>query len=347
MKEQLEQIRRNAMEKLAVSHTLASLEELRLQFLGKKGEVTAVLKQMGKLSAEERPVMGQLANQVRADIEKLLEERRSALEAEALERKLEAEAVDVTIPGDSVSFGHQHPMNQVLEEIKNIFIGMGYQIVDGPEVELADYNFTRLNIEEGHPSRDRSDTFYFDDEDSILLRTQTSPMQIRVMEHAKPPICILAPGRVYRKDEADATHSPMFHQIEGLVVDEHITMGDLKGALVMLMKRLYGEDAQMRFRPHHFPFTEPSCEMDMQCHKCHGTGQVDGQVCSTCHGEGWIELLGAGMVHPKVLEGCGIDPAKYSGFAFGMGLERTAMGRMRINDLRLIFDNDIRFLNQF
>ena len=347
MKEQLNEIRQKAISRLENSDTLAALEELRLQFLGKKGEVTALLKQMGKLSPEERPVMGQLANQVRSDIEEMLAERKQELEAHALDAKLKAEAVDVTIPGDEMTFGHQHPMNQVLQEIKDIFTGMGYQIVDGPEVELAEYNFTRLNIEEGHPSRDRSDTFYFTDDDSLLLRTQTSPMQVRAMENTKPPICILAPGRVYRKDEADATHSPMFHQIEGLVVDEGITMGDLKGALVTLMKRIYGEQAVMRFRPHHFPFTEPSCEMDMQCHKCHGTGEVDGQVCSTCHGEGWIELLGAGMVHPKVLEGCGIDPKRYSGFAFGMGLERMAMGRMKINDLRLIFDNDIRFLNQF
>ena len=347
MKEQLNEIRQKAISRLENSDTLAALEELRLQFLGKKGEVTALLKQMGKLSPEERPVMGQLANEVRSDIEEMLAERKQELEAHALDAKLKAEAVDVTIPGDEMTFGHQHPMNQVLQEIKDIFTGMGYQIVDGPEVELAEYNFTRLNIEEGHPSRDRSDTFYFTDDDSLLLRTQTSPMQVRVMENTKPPICILAPGRVYRKDEADATHSPMFHQIEGLVVDEGITMGDLKGALVTLMKRIYGEQAVMRFRPHHFPFTEPSCEMDMQCHKCHGTGEVDGQVCSTCHGEGWIELLGAGMVHPKVLEGCGIDPKRYSGFAFGMGLERMAMGRMKINDLRLIFDNDIRFLNQF
>ena len=347
MKEQLNEIRQKAISRLENSDTLAALEELRLQFLGKKGEVTALLKQMGKLSPEERPVMGQLANQVRADIEGMLAERKQELEAHALDAKLKAETLDVTIPGDEMTFGHQHPMNQVLQEIKDIFTGMGYQIVDGPEVELAEYNFTRLNIEEGHPSRDRSDTFYFTDDDSLLLRTQTSPMQVRVMENTKPPICILAPGRVYRKDEADATHSPMFHQIEGLVVDEGITMGDLKGALVTLMKRIYGEQAVMRFRPHHFPFTEPSCEMDMQCHKCHGTGEVDGQVCSTCHGEGWIELLGAGMVHPKVLEGCGIDPKRYSGFAFGMGLERMAMGRMKINDLRLIFDNDIRFLNQF
>ncbi len=347
MKEQLELIKSQALEALSAAQTPAALEELRVRYLGKKGELTAVLKMMGKLSAEERPVMGQIANSVRAEIEEKLEERKTAVLAEALDAKLAEEVIDVTIPGANVNMGHEHPMNKVLQEIKDIFVGMGYQIVDGPEVELADYNFTRLNIEEGHPSRDRSDTFYFTDDDSVLLRTQTSPMQVRVMENAKPPICILAPGRVYRKDEADATHSPMFHQIEGLVVDENITMGDLKGALITVMRRIYGQDAQMRFRPHHFPFTEPSCEMDMQCHKCHGTGEVDGQVCSTCHGEGWIELLGAGMVHPDVLRGCGIDPEKYSGFAFGMGLERMAMGRMRINDLRLIFDNDVRFLNQF
>ena len=347
MKQQLEQIRLRALNALDEAATPAALEELRVGLLGKKGELTAVLKQMGKLTPEERPVMGQLANSVRADIEARLEQRKAAIHAAVLEAKLATEAIDVTIPGQAVELGHQHPMNQVLQQIKDIFVGLGYQVVDGPEVELASYNFTRLNIEEGHPSRDRSDTFYFTDDDSILLRTQTSPMQIRAMENAQPPICILAPGRVYRKDEADATHSPMFHQIEGLVVDEGITMGNLKGALVTLMRKIYGQDAVMRFRPHHFPFTEPSCEMDMQCHKCHGTGEVEGAVCSTCHGEGWIELLGAGMVHPKVLESCGIDPTRYSGFAFGMGLERTAMGRMRINDLRLIFDNDVRFLDQF
>ncbi len=347
MKQQLENIRAQALAELAQAATPADLEELRVKWLGKKGELTAVLKMMGKLSAEERPIMGQLANAVRAEIEQKLEERKAAIHSAVLEAKLASEAIDVTIPGEAVSLGHQHPMNMVLDQIKEIFVGLGYQVVDGPEVELASYNFTRLNIEEGHPSRDRSDTFYFTDDDSVLLRTQTSPMQIRFMENNKPPLCMLAPGRVFRKDEADATHSPMFHQIEGLVVDEHITMGDLKGALVAIMKKIYGEDSVMRFRPHHFPFTEPSCEMDMQCHKCHGTGEVDGAVCSTCHGEGWIELLGAGMVHPEVLRGCGIDPEKYSGFAFGMGLERMAMGRMRINDLRLIFDNDVRFLNQF
>ena len=347
MREQLEQIKQNALAALEAAATPAALEELRVKLLGKKGELTAVLKQMGKLSPEERPIMGQMANTVRAEIEAKLEERKSAINAAVLEAKLAAEAIDVTIPGETVAVGHQHPMNQVLQQIKDIFVGLGYQVVDGPEVELASYNFTRLNIEEGHPSRDRSDTFYFTDDDSILLRTQTSPMQIRFMENNKPPLCMLAPGRVFRKDEADATHSPMFHQIEGLVVDENITMGDLKGALITMMRKIYGEESEMRFRPHHFPFTEPSCEMDMQCHKCHGTGEIDGQVCSTCHGEGWIELLGAGMVHPEVLRNCGIDPEKYSGFAFGMGLERMAMGRMKINDLRLIFDNDVRFLNQF
>ena len=347
MKQTLENIRLQALASLEEATTPAALEELRVKWLGKKGELTAVLKMMGKLSAEERPVMGQMANSARAEIEAKLEARKESIHASVLEAKLAAEAIDVTIPGEEVVMGHQHPMNMVLQEVKDTFVGMGYQVVDGPEVELASYNFTRLNIEEGHPSRDRSDTFYFTDDDTVLLRTQTSPMQIRYMENHKPPLCMLAPGRVFRKDEADATHSPMFHQIEGLVVDEHITMGDLKGALVSIMKKIYGEDSVMRFRPHHFPFTEPSCEMDMQCHKCHGTGEVDGHVCSTCHGEGWIELLGAGMVHPEVLRNCGIDPEKYSGFAFGMGLERMAMGRLKINDLRLIFDNDMRFLNQF
>ena len=347
MKQQLENIRIQALAALDAAETPAALEELRVSLLGKKGELTAVLKQMGKLSPEERPVMGQVANAVRADIEAKLEERKAIINAAVLEQKLAAEAIDVTIPGDEVAMGHEHPMNQVLQTIKDLFVGMGYTIVDGPEVELSDYNFTKLNTEEGHPARDRSDTFYFNDDDSVLLRTQTSSMQIRFMENHQPPLCMLAPGRVFRKDEADATHSPMFHQIEGLVVAENITMGDLKGALITMMRKIYGEESEMRFRPHHFPFTEPSCEMDMQCHKCHGTGEIDGQVCSTCHGEGWIELLGAGMVHPEVLRGCGIDPEKYSGFAFGMGLERMAMGRMKINDLRLIFDNDVRFLNQF
>ena len=341
MKEQLEQIKAKALADLAAAADMSALDAVRVRVLGKKGELTAVLKQMGKLSAEERPVMGQMANAVRAKLEDALEKRRTALDAAALESKLEAEAVDVTIPGKPVEMGHQHPMNRVLQEVKEIFIGMGYQIVDGPEIEEAAYNFTKLNIEEGHPSRDRSDTFYFDDDDSVLLRTQTSPMQIRVMEQQKPPIRMLAPGRVFRKDEADATHSPMFHQIEGLVIDKGITMADLKGTLETLIKAMYGQDSVVRFRPHHFPFTEPSCEVDVQCFNCRGKG------CSTCKGEGWIELLGAGMVHPKVLAGCGIDPEIYSGFAFGIGLERMAMRRFKISDMRMIFENDIRFLSQF
>ena len=342
MKEQLEQIKAKALADLAAAADMSALDAVRVRVLGKKGELTAVLKQMGKLSAEERPVMGQMANAVRAKLEDALEKRRAALDAAALESKLEAEAVDVTIPGKTVEMGHQHPMNRVLQEVKEIFIGMGYQIVDGPEIEEAAYNFTKLNIEEGHPSRDRSDTFYFDDDDSVLLRTQTSPMQIRAMEAiGQPPIRILAPGRVYRKDEVDATHSPMFHQIEGLVVDKGVTMADLKGTLNAVIKAIYGANSVTRFRPHHFPFTEPSCEADVQCFKCHGAG------CPTCKGEGWIELLGAGMVHPKVLEGCGIDPSIYSGFAFGIGLERMAMRRFQISDLRMIFENDIRFLSQF
>ena len=347
MKQQLENIRLQALAALESADSPAALEEIRVKYLGKKGELTAVLKMMGKLTAEERPIMGAMANAVRSEIEGQYEQAKASIGAKALEAKLASEAIDVTIPGKEVEIGHQHPMNQVLQQVKDIFVGMGYTVVVGPEVEYASYNFTRLNIEEGHPSRDRSDTFYFTDDDSVLLRTQTSSMQIRYMENHQPPFCMLAPGRVFRKDEADATHSPMFHQIEGLVVAEDITMGDLKGALITIMNKIYGHDAQVRFRPHHFPFTEPSCEMDMQCHKCHGTGEIDGQVCSTCHGEGWIELLGAGMVHPEVLRNCGIDPEKYSGFAFGMGLERMAMGRLRINDLRLIFDNDVRFLNQF
>ena len=243
--------------------------------------------------------------------------------------------------------GHKHPMSIVLDEMKEIFIGMGFDVVEGPEVELESYNFTKLNTPAGHPARDRQDTFYTTEDDSVLLRTQTSPMQIRVMENRKPPIRIISPGRVYRKDEVDATHSPMFHQMEGLVIDKGITMADLKGSLIQMGKLLYGEDCVTRFRPHHFPFTEPSCEMDVQCFKCHGTGEVDGHTCPTCHGEGWIELLGAGMVHPKVLAGCGIDPEEYSGFAFGCGVERMTMNRFAINDLRLIFENDVRFLGQF
>ena len=341
MKEQLEIIRREALAAMDEAADSQALEALRVKYLGKKGELTAVLKQMGKLSPEERPVMGQVANAVRADIEEKLEAVKAKLAAKALEAKLQAEAVDVTIPGVPVAHGHKHPMSIVLDECKDIFVEMGFEVVEGPEVELESYNFTKLNAEPGHPSRDWSDTFYITEDSSVLLRTQTSPMQVRVMEQRKPPIRIIAPGRVYRKDEVDATRSPMFHQMEGLVVDEGITMSDLKGCLEQMVKKLYGADSVVRFRPHHFPFTEPSCEMDVQCFECHGAG------CRTCKGEGWIELLGAGMVHPKVLEYCNIDPEKYSGFAFGVGVERMTMRRFQISDLRLLFENDIRFLSQF
>ena len=341
MKEQLAKIRAEALAAFAGAQDSAQLDALRVQYLGKKGELTAVLKMMGKLSPEERPQMGQLANDVRAALERALEERGRELEAAALERRLKEEAVDVTIPGKAVSLGHKHPMSIALDEIKEIFIGMGFDVLDGPEIELASYNFDRLNADEGHPSRDWSDTFYFDKDSRVMLRSQTSPMQVRAMETRSLPIRIIAPGRVYRKDEVDATHSPMFHQVEGMVIDRNVTMADLKGTLNLLVESLYGKGTQTRFRPHHFPFTEPSCEMDVQCHKCGGKG------CPTCKGEGWIELLGAGMIHPRVLEMSGIDPNEWSGWAFGMGLERTAMRRFKISDLRLIFENDMRFLSQF
>ena len=341
MKEQLEAIRKSALDAVAETRTAADLEAVRVRYLGKKGELTAVLKQMGKLSPEERPVMGQLANDVRAALETAIEARSDALAQEAMAARLQAETVDVTIPGKKVELGHKHPMYTVLDEIKEIFINMGFEVMDGPEIEQADYNFTKLNAPENHPSRDWTDTFYLTEDSSILLRSQTSPMQIRAMETYGVPIRMVSPGRVYRKDEVDATHSPMFHQIEGLVVDKGITMADLKGTLNAVIREIYGPNTKTRFRPHHFPFTEPSCEVDIQCHKCGGVG------CPTCKGEGWIEVLGAGMVHPKVLRGCGIDPEVYSGFAFGMGLERLAMGQFKISDLRLIFENDIRFLEQF
>lgn len=341
MKEQLAKIRAEALSAFAGAKAAAELDALRVQYLGKKGELTAVLKQMGRLSAEERPIMGQLANDVRAALEKALEEQGRALEAAALDRRLADEALDVTIPGRPVELGHKHPMYIALDELKDIFVGMGFTILDGPEVELAYYNFDRLNAEEGHPSRDWSDTFYFDTDSRVMLRSQTSPMQVHAMETMKLPIRIVAPGRVYRKDEADATHSPMFHQVEGMVIDKGVTMADLKGTLNAVMEQLFGKGTVTRFRPHHFPFTEPSCEMDVQCHKCGGKG------CPTCKGEGWIEVLGAGMIHPKVLEMSGIDSEEYTGWAFGMGLERLAMRRFKISDLRLIFENDVRFLEQF
>ena len=341
MKETLEQIRREALAALSETKTAADLEALRVRYLGKKGELTALLKQMGRLSAEERPVMGQLANEVREALTEALARQQKVLEAAALHARLEAETLDVTIPGKPVEVGHKHPMYTVLDEIKDIFIGMGFDILDGPEIEQAEYNFTKLNAPEDHPSRDWTDTFYLTEDSSVLLRSQTSPMQIRAMETRELPIRIISPGRVYRKDEVDATHSPMFHQVEGMVIDKGVTMADLKGTLNTVIRQIYGPDTQTRFRPHHFPFTEPSCEMDVQCHKCGGAG------CPTCKGEGWIELLGAGMIHPRVLEMAGIDPEVYSGWAFGIGLERTAMRRFKIADLRLIFENDVRFLEQF
>ncbi|MEG1917349.1 MAG: phenylalanine--tRNA ligase subunit alpha [Oscillospiraceae bacterium] len=341
MKEQLEAIRKSALDAIEATAAAGELEALRVQYLGKKGELTAVLKQMGKLSAEERPVIGQLANEVRAAVENAIEVQSLELERHALAARLTQETLDVTIPGAAVKVGHKHPMYMVLDEIKDIFIGMGFEILDGPEIEQADYNFTKLNAPEGHPSRDWSDTFYLTEDSGVLLRSQTSPMQIRAMETRPLPIRVIVPGRVYRKDEVDATHSPMFHQIEGLVVDKGITMADLKGTLNTVIRALYGENTVTRFRPHHFPFTEPSCEMDIQCHECGGKG------CRVCKGEGWIEVLGAGMVHPKVLTGCGIDIDTYSGWAFGMGLERLALRRFNISDMRLIFENDVRFLAQF
>ena len=341
MKETLEQIRREALAALSETKTAADLEALRVRYLGKKGELTALLKQMGRLSAEERPVMGQLANEVREALAEALARQQKVLEAAALHARLEAETLDVTIPGKPVEVGHKHPMYTVLDEIKDIFIGMGFDILDGPEIEQAEYNFTKLNAPEDHPSRDWTHTDSLTDDTSVLLRTQTSPMQIRAMETRELPIRIISPGRVYRKDEVDATHSPMFHQIEGLVVDKGITMADLKGTLNTVIRQIYGPDTQTRFRPHHFPFTEPSCEVDIQCHKCGGKG------CPTCKGEGWIEVLGAGMVHPKVLRNCNVDPDVYSGFAFGFGLERLALGQFKISDMRLIFENDVRFLSQF
>ena len=341
MKAQLEAIRSAALEAIQSTQDAAELDAVRVQYLGKKGELTAVLKQMGKLSPEERPVMGQVANEVRAALEAAIESQSAALAEKALADQLARETLDVTIPGTEVKIGHKHPMYIALDEIKDIFVGMGFTILDGPEVEFAENNFDRLNAEEGHPSRDWSDTFYFDQDSRVMLRSQTSPMQVRAMDSMELPIRILAPGRVYRKDEVDATHSPMFHQVEGMVIDKGVTMADLKGTLNTVVEQLYGEGTKTRFRPHHFPFTEPSCEMDVQCHKCGGVG------CPTCKGEGWIELLGAGMIHPRVLEMAGIDPEVYSGWAFGIGLERTAMRRFKIADLRLIFENDIRFLEQF
>ncbi len=339
MKQQLENIRLSALDAIAAAATPAEIDDIRVRVLGKKGEVTAILKQMGKLSAEERPVVGALANEVRETVEKAIEEKLEKIKAELLEKQLVEEELDITLPGNEFEMGKRHPIQLVLDELKEIFLGMGFSVAAGPEVELDKYNFEMLNMPKSHPSRDTQDTFYITE--NIVLRTQTSPVQVRTMLNEKLPIRIIAPGRVYRADEVDATHSPLFHQIEGLVIDENITMADLKGTLEAFVKNMFGPETKVRFRPHHFAYTEPSAEMDMTCFKCGGKG------CRLCKGEGWIEILGSGIVNPVVLEACGIDSTKYSGFAFGMGLERLTMMRYDIDDMRLMYENDMRFLSQF
>ncbi len=341
MKETLQSIREKAAEAMAACADSRELDAIRVKYLGKKGEITALMKNMRNLTPEERPAFGQMINDARAAIEEGLAQQKSRLEAAALERKLKSETLDVTMPGTHAPIGKIHPLNLVLDEVKEIFIGMGFSISEGPDVESDYYNFEALNIPKDHPARDTQDTFYISD--NVVLRTQTSPIQVRTMEKKKPPIRIIAPGRVFRSDDVDATHSPLFHQIEGLVIDKGIRMSDLKGILEMFAKKLYGEETVVRFRPHHFPFTEPSAEMDYQCFQCHGKDTN----CPVCHGEGWIEILGCGMVHPKVLEECGIDPDEYSGYAFGIGLERLVMGRFKITDIRSFYENDVRFLHQF
>lgn len=339
MKEKIQKIKELVEENLRSASDLEALENIRIKFLGKKGELTAVLKGMGGLPAEERPVIGAMANEVRAFLEREIDGKKEELSAKLREAKLKKEVIDVTMPGRIQETGRLHPLTSVMNSVKDIFLGMGFQIADGPEVEYDYYNFEALNIPPDHPARDSQDTFYIND--NVVLRSQTSPMQIRVMEKQKPPIRIIAPGMVYRSDAVDATHSPVFHQIEGLVVDKGITMADLKGTLEMFIKSLYGNETKVRFRPHHFQFTEPSAEVDVSCFVCGGEG------CRVCKGEGWIEILGCGMVHPKVLSNCGIDPEEYSGFAFGLGLERIAMRKYDIDDLRLFYENDLRFLKQF
>ena len=340
MKETLNRIKAEALSQITSAEIDdASLEALRVKYLGKKGELTAVLRGMGQLSPEERPIVGQIANEVRAEIESAIAEKKQELSAKALENKLIAEKLDVTVPGKVQKVGHRHPLTLVQRDLEDIFMGMGFSIAEGPEVEYDYYNFKALNIPENHPARDTQDTFYITE--NILLRSQTSPVQARTMEVQKPPIRIISPGRVYRSDAMDATHSPLFHQMEGLVVDEGITMGDLKGMLETFAKAEFGEDTRIRFRPHHFPFTEPSAEVDISCFACGGKG------CRLCKGEGWIEILGAGMVHPNVLSMCGIDPERYSGFAFGLGLERVTMLKYHIDDIRMFYENDVRFIEQF
>ena len=339
MENKLQEIRSRVLEELRQATDSARLEQIRVSVLGKKGELTGLLRGMGQLPAEERPRMGQLVNDVRKVLEEALENRGVELKAREKEARLQAEALDVTLPGPERSSGALHPMNIALKKMVDIFVGMGYEVVEGPEVEYDHYNFELLNIPKNHPARDAQDTFYVDD--NIVLRTHTSPVQARIMTTRKPPIRIICPGRVYRADEADATHSPVFHQMEGLVIDENITMGDLKGTLDEFARQMYGEGFSTRFRPSFFPFTEPSAEVDLTCANCHGAG------CRMCKGTGWIEVLGAGMVNPHVLEMCGIDPKKYSGFAFGMGVERIALLKYNIPNMRYLYENDLRFLTQY
>lgn len=339
MKEKLQKIKEEAIKSIEQSEDLSKLNDVRVAILGKKGELTAVLKSMKDILPKDRPAFGQLVNEVRSEIETKLEDAKVALEAKELELRLQHEVIDVTLPAKKNKVGHGHPNTIALEEVERIFIGMGYEVVEGPEVELDYYNFEALNIPANHPAKDEQDTFYINDE--IVLRTQTSPVQVREMEKGKLPIRVIAPGRVFRSDEVDATHSPSFHQIEGLVIDKHITFADLKGTLQEFAKELFGEDTKVKFRPHHFPFTEPSAEVDVSCFKCGGSG------CRFCKGSGWIEILGCGMVHPHVLEMSGIDPEEYTGFAFGVGLERIALLKYEIDDMRLLYENDIRFLKQF
>ncbi|MCI5899198.1 MAG: phenylalanine--tRNA ligase subunit alpha [Firmicutes bacterium] len=345
MKEKLQAIREEALKQIRESDRLDKLNEVRVAFLGKKGELTAVLKGMKNVAPEERPLVGQMVNETRAAIENFLEETKKNLEEKAREEKMKQEVIDVTLPAKKINVGHRHPNTIALEEVERIFIGMGYEVVEGPEVEYDLYNFEKLNIPANHPAKDEQDTFYINKE--IVLRTQTSPVQARVMEQGKLPIRMIAPGRVFRSDEVDATHSPSFHQIEGLVVDKNITFADLKGTLEEFAKELFGPETKTKFRPHHFPFTEPSAEVDVTCFKCGGTGEINGCSCRFCKGSGWIEILGCGMVHPHVFEMCGIDPEEYTGFAFGVGLERIALLKYEIDDMRELYKNDIRFLKQF
>ena len=345
MKDKLQAIREEALKQIRESNRLDKLNEVRVSFLGKKGELTAVLKGMKNVDPKERPFVGQMVNETREAIEEFLEETKKKLEEKAREEKMKQEVIDVTLPAKKINVGHRHPNTIALEEVERIFIGMGYEVVEGPEIEYDLYNFEKLNIPANHPAKDEQDTFYINKD--IVLRTQTSPVQARIMEQGKLPIRMIAPGRVFRSDEVDATHSPSFHQIEGLVVDKNITFADLKGTLEEFAKQLFGPETKTKFRPHHFPFTEPSAEVDVSCFKCGGSGEIEGHPCRFCKGSGWIEILGCGMVHPHVFEMCGIDPEEYTGFAFGVGLERIALLKYEIDDMRELYKNDIRFLKQF